>query len=40
MRRIFTCHLVNLYEYCLLDAEQLDACLKVLEKPANPHASQ
>jgi hypothetical protein len=34
LRRIFTAHLVTLYEYCLLDADQMDACLRILDQPA------
>ncbi len=40
LRRVFTCHLVNLYEYCLLDADQLDACLRILDPPTTPSAAE
>ena len=32
-RRVFTCHLINLYEYNLLTANAMDDVLKVLEAP-------
>ncbi len=33
LRRFFTMHLINLYEYNLITPEQIDNCLKVLDAP-------
>lgn len=33
IRRVFTLHLVNLYEYGLLTPDQIDECLQQLDEP-------
>lgn len=33
MRRFFTLHLINMYEYHLIRPEQIDNCLRVLDAP-------
>jgi len=33
IRRVFTLHLVNLYEYGLLTPDQVDECLQQLDEP-------
>ena len=40
LRRSFTCHLINLYEYCLLNADQLDAGLRILDPPTTLSAAE